>query len=121
MDKIFVLDKITLFWTNLILSRTKIFCLGRWTGHLPNIDLISRMNCLRFVVASFLFTKMIIMVKSQACQTCDQIVTGRNFNYRAALNIIQNEDYLDEVDFNDIRTKRYYRVLHIFSAAYPKM
>ena len=48
------------------------------------------------------------MVKSQACQTCDQIVTGRNFNYRAALNIIQNEDYLDEVDFNDIRTKRYY-------------
>ena len=38
-----------------------------------------------------------------ATQTCDRTVTGRNFDYASALSIIQNEDYLENEDFDDIR------------------
>ena len=48
------------------------------------------------------------IVKSQLCQICSQEITGRNFEYRTALQIIQDEDYLDEADFDDIRIKRRY-------------
>merc|ERR1712223_1351233 len=39
-------------------------------------------------------------------QSCDQTVTGRNFNYDNALTIIQDEQYLEDVDFDDIRRLR---------------
>ena len=48
-------------------------------------------------------------VKTQICQRCDQTITGRNFNYAAALTIIQDEEYLEEADFDDIRRYRYKR------------
>ena len=38
---------------------------------------------------------------------CDQQITGRNFQYSNALEIIQDESYLDGADFDDIRAKRY--------------
>ena len=38
-----------------------------------------------------------------ATQTCDRTVTGRNFDYNSALRIIQQEDYLEDEDFDDIR------------------
>ena len=62
----------------------------------------------RFVKAFLLLTEIICIVKSQLCQSCDQQVTGRNFNYGAALDIIQNEGYLDEADVDDIRIRRHY-------------
>ena len=62
----------------------------------------------RFVIAFLLLTEIICIVKSQLCQSCDQQVTGRNFNYGAALDIIQNEGYLDEADVDDIRIRRHY-------------
>ncbi len=36
-------------------------------------------------------------------QTCDQSITGRNFQYSRALQVIQSEEYLDDVDFDIIR------------------
>jgi len=41
-----------------------------------------------------------------ATQTCDRTITGRNFNYNEALTIIQEEDYLEEEDIDDIRLIR---------------
>ena len=38
-----------------------------------------------------------------ATQTCDRTITGRNFNYAEALRIIQEEEYLADEDFDDIR------------------
>ena len=38
---------------------------------------------------------------------CDQQITGRNFQYSNALEIIQDESYLDGADFDDIRARRY--------------
>ena len=38
-----------------------------------------------------------------ATQTCDRTVTGRNFDYNSALSVIQEEDYLEDEDFDDIR------------------
>ena len=53
-----------------------------------------------------------VPAKSQGlCQTCDQTITGRNFNYARALEIIQEEEYLEESDFDDIR-HRYKRRTH---------
>ena len=34
-----------------------------------------------------------------AGQICEQIITGRNYDYQKALDIIQNEEYLDNSDF----------------------
>ena len=38
-----------------------------------------------------------------AVQTCDQITTFRNFDYSRALEIVQDEEYLDNVNFDEIR------------------
>ena len=34
-----------------------------------------------------------------AGQICEQIITGRNYDYQKALDIIQNEEYLENSDF----------------------
>ena len=41
-----------------------------------------------------------------AFQTCDQAITFRNFNYARALEVVQDEEYLDDVDFDEIRLRR---------------
>jgi len=42
-----------------------------------------------------------------AVQTCDQLITFRNFDYSRALEVVQDEEYLDDVDFDgDIRLIR---------------
>jgi len=40
-----------------------------------------------------------------AVQTCDQAITFRNFNYARALEVVQDEEYLDDIDF-DFRLRR---------------
>jgi len=47
------------------------------------------------------------MSAGAACfvQTCDQVISGRQFNYDRALEIVQEEEYLEDSDFDDI--KRY--------------
>ena len=41
-----------------------------------------------------------------AVQTCDQAITYRNFDYVRALEIVQDEEYLDDSDFDEIRFSR---------------
>jgi len=41
-----------------------------------------------------------------AVQTCDQAITFRNFDYSRALEVVQDEEYLDDVDFDEIRLRR---------------
>lgn len=41
-----------------------------------------------------------------AVQTCDQQITFRNFNYARALEVVQDEEYLDDVDFDVVRLIR---------------
>ena len=41
-----------------------------------------------------------------AVQTCDQTITFRNFDYARALEVVQDEEYLDDVDFDEIRLSR---------------
>ena len=41
-----------------------------------------------------------------AFQTCDQAITFRNFNYARALEVVQDEEYLDDVDFDEVRLRR---------------
>ena len=41
-----------------------------------------------------------------AVQTCDQAITYRNFDYSRALEIVQNEEYLEDVNFDEIRLSR---------------
>ena len=53
-----------------------------------------------------LFLAEIIYLTSAQCRKCDQTITGRNFMYSRALDIIQNEEYLDLSDFDEIRYKR---------------
>ena len=43
---------------------------------------------------------------SMATQTCDRVITYRNFDYARAETIIQQEEYLDQEDFDDIRFYR---------------
>ena len=40
------------------------------------------------------------------CRECDQIIIGRNFAYRRALEVIQNEEYVDFIDTDILRKKR---------------
>ena len=54
----------------------------------------------------FLFLGEIILLTSAQCRKCDQTITGRNFMYSRALDIIQDEEYLDQSDFDEIRLKR---------------
>ena len=42
-------------------------------------------------------------LNNMAVQTCDQAITFRNFDYSRALEIVQDEEYLDDVDFDEIR------------------
>ena len=46
-------------------------------------------------------------------QTCDQTITGRNFNYGEALKIMQDETYLSASDFDeDFRfTRKHGRII----------
>ena len=60
-----------------------------------------------------IFIIFFVPAKSQLCQKCDQTISGRNFNYADVLEIIQDEDYLEEADFDDIRRHRYKRHLNI--------
>ena len=62
-----------------------------------------------FYLVLTLFTSIFVPAKAQVCQICDQTITGRNFRYSAALDIIQEEIYLEEADFDDIRRHRYKR------------
>ena len=39
-------------------------------------------------------------------RSCDQIITGRNLMYGRALQIVQNEEYLNEADLNVIRRRK---------------
>ena len=55
---------------------------------------------------AFLFWGEIILLTSAQCRKCDQTITGRNFMYSRALDIIQDEEYLDQSDFDEIRLKR---------------
>ena len=41
-----------------------------------------------------------------AVQTCDQAIIFRNFDYSRALEIVQDEEYLDDVNFDEIRLSR---------------
>ena len=39
-------------------------------------------------------------------QTCTQIITGRNLNYRRALKVVQNEEYLSAIDLSDVKRNK---------------
>ena len=41
-----------------------------------------------------------------AVQTCDQAITFRNFDYARVLEVVQDQEYLDDVDFDEIRLSR---------------
>jgi hypothetical protein len=45
-------------------------------------------------------------LNNMAVQTCDQAITFRNFDYSRALEIVQDEEYLDDVEFDEIRVSR---------------
>merc|ERR1712066_1142741 len=49
------------------------------------------------------------MAAGGACfvQTCNQVITGRQFPYERSLEIIQNEEYLEDSDIDEIRRRRY--------------
>ena len=53
-----------------------------------------------------LFLAEIMYLTSAQCRKCDQTITGRNFMYSRALDIIQNEEYLGLSDFDEIRYKQ---------------
>ena len=56
-------------------------------------------------IACLFLTELFYLTSAQ-CRKCDQTITGRNFMYSRALDIIQNEEYLDQSDFDEIRYKR---------------
>ena len=57
-----------------------------------------------------ILAKVFLLAESQQCRRCDQIISGRNLAYSRALEIIQEEDYLDEEEFDEIRYKRHLKV-----------
>ena len=57
-----------------------------------------------------ILAKVFLLAESQQCRRCDQIISGRNLAYSRALEIIQEEDYLDEDEFDEIRYKRHLKV-----------
>ena len=65
--------------------------------------------------AGLILAKVFLLAESQLCRRCDQIISGRNLAYSRALEIIQEEEYLDEEEFDEIRYKRYLRVKNEFS------
>ena len=42
-----------------------------------------------------------ITCQQMAVQICEQIITGRNYDYKHALSTIQNEEYLKDSDFGN--------------------
>ena len=60
------------------------------------------------IIALLFFLEVQILVNSQNCRRCDQQISGRNLAYERALSIIQDEEYLDDSDFDEIRYKRRY-------------
>ena len=63
------------------------------------------MNYIITQIACLFLAETIYLISAQ-CRKCDQTITGRNFMYSRALDIIQNEEYLDLSDFDEIRYKR---------------
>ena len=61
-----------------------------------------------------ILAKVFLLVESQQCRRCDQLISGRNLAYSRALEIIQDEEYLDEEEFDEIRYKRNLRVKNQF-------
>ncbi len=57
-----------------------------------------------------ILAKVFLLVESQQCRRCDQLISGRNLAYSRALEIIQEEEYLDEDEFDEIRYKRHLKV-----------
>ena len=57
-----------------------------------------------------ILAKVFLLAESQQCRRCDQIISGRNLPYSRALEIIQEEDYLDQEEFDEIRYKRHLKV-----------
>ena len=68
-----------------------------------------------------IFANMLYLAESQQCRRCDQIISGRNLAYSRALEIIQEEEYLDEEDFDEIRYKRNLRVKTEFRKKHAKV
>ena len=62
------------------------------------------------VFVGLILAKVFLLARSQQCRRCDQIISGRNLAYSRALEIIQEEDYLDEDEFDEIRYKRHLKV-----------
>ena len=60
------------------------------------------------IINLLFFLEVLIHVNSQTCRVCDQFISGRNLPYERALSIIQDEEYLDDSDFDEIRYKRRY-------------
>ena len=60
------------------------------------------------IITILFFLEVLIHVNSQTCRVCDQFISGRNLPYERALTIIQDEEYLDDSDFDEIRYKRRY-------------
>ena len=68
-----------------------------------------------------IFANMLYLAESQLCRRCDQIISGRNLAYSRALEIIQEEEYLDEEEFDEIRYKRNLRVKNEFRKKHAKV
>ena len=47
-----------------------------------------------------------IQKTNMATQICDRTISGRNFDYARALEIIQDEEYLEPEDFDEMRFYR---------------
>ena len=71
--------------------------------------------------AGLILAKVILLARSQQCRRCDQIISGRNLAYSRALEIIQEEEYLDEEEFDEIRYKRNLRVKNEFRKKHAKV
>ena len=48
------------------------------------------------VFVGLILAKVFLLARSQQCRRCDQIISGRNLAYSRALEIIQEEEYLQK-------------------------
>ena len=56
-----------------------------------------------------------------ATQICDRTISYRNFDYPSAETIIQEEEYLEDEDFDDIRFyRRHGNILEVIENAKEK-
>lgn len=53
--------------------------------------------------------------EGQRChiRSCEQTITGRRLNYRRALEIVQNEEYLSAADRSVIRWKSFFKLPYL--------